>query len=359
MKVGVRMNSKAQAPGQSSLPAKSEPDDAPTAPFKLPSGYAAYYGLEGSVQRKAVGRIQTDPDAAFRAGTNGPGGEVPYRAEMEHAFGQSFGGVRAYHDSAGLESIGAQAAARDEKVAFDSASPSKELVAHELTHIVQQRQSPASGAQQKSSVSDSGEAAEREADQVAARVTRGEQVTVHETPPAALPLARGKMRKAKTFNGTELKEGDEVEVIADDKFMVSIKVNGKEERIPGYEIVITDRTGLDGPSKPVPSSVSSTTIVREETKTPEKKEPPVEGAEPNPGSSFSYRGVHNPLFGPNGPKPEDAVQGAIGDCFFIAALDALARTEIGRRHIIEMIHMTDDGRAFSVVLYAQASEKKE
>src|SRR5262245_55098586 len=61
---------------------------------------------------------------------------LPYRQEMEASFGESFGDVQA---STGLREPGVQASAQGNQVAFASTEPSKFLVAHELTHIVQQR----------------------------------------------------------------------------------------------------------------------------------------------------------------------------------------------------------------------------
>jgi nucleoid-associated protein YgaU len=109
---------------------------------------------------------------------------------MEAAFGQDFGGVRAHLGDAaareGLDALGARAAAHGDAIAFESASPSAELVAHELTHVVQQRQSGGTGPQGKATVSEPGDAAEQEADAVAARVIAGERVTVSATPGAGI-----------------------------------------------------------------------------------------------------------------------------------------------------------------------------
>src|SRR5262245_12484982 len=66
--------------------------------------------------------------------------ELPYRAQMERAFGQDFSSVRVTtgqtHE---LDAIGATAAAKGETVAFADATPTPWLVAHELAHVVQHR----------------------------------------------------------------------------------------------------------------------------------------------------------------------------------------------------------------------------
>jgi len=128
------------------------------------------------------GEVQAEPGQRFAQATAGGGGSVPFMGEMEAAFGQDFGGVSAHFGQAGpMADIGARAAASGETIAFAEASPSKELVAHELTHVVQSRRGGAGGGVQgkavapPSAVSAPGGASEREADQVAARIASGEQ----------------------------------------------------------------------------------------------------------------------------------------------------------------------------------------
>ncbi|MBI4003282.1 MAG: DUF4157 domain-containing protein, partial [Nitrospira defluvii] len=78
------------------------------------------------------------------------GEAVPYRARMEQAFGADFSTVNAFRaESALLASFGARAAAWPEAVAFASATPSPQMVAHELAHVLQYRHSqhPTSGPQ--------------------------------------------------------------------------------------------------------------------------------------------------------------------------------------------------------------------
>ena len=86
---------------------------------------------------EALSSRGADPSAAFGAATSGGGGEVPYRAEMESAFGRDLGHVRAHTGADGLDGLGAEGAALGQTIAFSSANPSRELVAHELTHTMQ------------------------------------------------------------------------------------------------------------------------------------------------------------------------------------------------------------------------------
>jgi hypothetical protein len=135
--------------------------------------------------REGGGRAQQE---GFVRATTGPGQEVPYRAEMERAFGHDLSGVRAHvGQGAALDGMGAQAAAQGEKVAFASATPDREVVAHELTHVVQQRQSggPAPVAR-SATASHVDDASEVEARSAARSVASGGSATVSAAPSAAL-----------------------------------------------------------------------------------------------------------------------------------------------------------------------------
>lgn len=91
-----------------------------------------------SVQRKSAADVA-------EGGFAGGGHEIPHRQQMEQSFGMDFGHVRAHSDSSAAkanDTLGSHAYAMGNQVAFKSASPSPSLVAHELTHVVQQTQSP-------------------------------------------------------------------------------------------------------------------------------------------------------------------------------------------------------------------------
>lgn len=130
----------------------------------------------GRIDLRAEGTPTGDPTAAFDTAAAGPGGAVPYKAEMEQSFGEDFTGVRAHTGEApAMKAMGARAAASGEDVTFADTSPSKEEVAHELTHVVQQRQAGTPPApQKKAEVSRPGDASEKEADAVARSVAEGD-----------------------------------------------------------------------------------------------------------------------------------------------------------------------------------------
>lgn len=152
----------------------------PSRPFSLPRGYLQYYGLSAA-------QAPHEAAATFQRGAGGAASEVPYRAEMERAFGQDFSGVRAHlGQQEAMGQLGAHAATAGEQVVFGTSSPDRRLVAHELTHVVQNRKAGVQdgAVQGEGGVSDPSHSAEQEAELVAERVVQGEPVQVSATPAA-------------------------------------------------------------------------------------------------------------------------------------------------------------------------------
>jgi hypothetical protein len=139
----------------------------------------------GQVLRQAVaGEAGSDMEAIERAIDQARGGghsmDHGTRTRMESAFGADFSGVRIYTDSRadGLsQSLSARAFTTGHDVFFrqgeynPGSSAGRELLAHELTHVVQQN---GAGIQRKMTVSQPGDAHEIEADQVARVVMQQE-----------------------------------------------------------------------------------------------------------------------------------------------------------------------------------------
>lgn len=97
--------------------------------------------------------------------------ELPYRADMERSFGRPLGHVQAYTGMAAeLAPYGAQALSTRNVVTFADAKPPPALVAHEVTHTVQNEQASAAAPMGSGRVAPRHSAAELEADRMAARV---------------------------------------------------------------------------------------------------------------------------------------------------------------------------------------------
>ncbi len=136
-------------------------------------------GAMGSFGPQAEGP-QTEGKAADE-GVEGEGEEIPHREEMEESFGQDFGDVRAHTGpkaNKAAKGLGAHAYAVGNNVAFaGGGKPKKSLVAHELTHVVQQR---AGGAKPQAKAGGAGEidkSGEGEAEAVESAVGGGKKAS--------------------------------------------------------------------------------------------------------------------------------------------------------------------------------------
>lgn len=110
---------------------------------------------------------------AAEEGVRGAGATLPYADQIQASFGRhDLSGVRAHVGGrAGerCEDMGALAYATGDNLAFQG-SPSLFVTAHEAAHVVQQRR----GVSLKGGVGEAGDHYERQADEVASRVVRGE-----------------------------------------------------------------------------------------------------------------------------------------------------------------------------------------
>jgi hypothetical protein len=144
--------------------------------------------------RKETGDAVIDPAvelAIARARGGGQGLDSGVRRQMEQAFGSDFGGVRVHtgpEAHALNKTLNAVAFTTGQDIFFrDSAynpgsRPGKELLAHELTHVVQQGGPAVQG---KLTLGPAGDRYEQEADLVAKIVTADIEATSTPTPTAA------------------------------------------------------------------------------------------------------------------------------------------------------------------------------
>ena len=164
-------------------------------------------GVAGLVaQRRAKGDDEGDSSPAHD--TDGPSPvhdvvsskgsplEPGVRRDMEAAVGHDFGDVEVHTDSHAADSarsVQAHAYTVGNHVVFGEGrfrpdtDEGRHTLAHELTHVVQQRQGPVDGAPAAGGirVSDPGDRFEREAEANASRVTAGGGAGSDATPPAA------------------------------------------------------------------------------------------------------------------------------------------------------------------------------
>ncbi|CAM5280909.1 hypothetical protein SALBM135S_08645 [Streptomyces alboniger] len=128
--------------------------------------HGAGCGHGPAVQRSAVHEV---------LGSAGRPLDTPLRTEMEARLGADFSDVRLHTDEAARDSaaeIGARAYTSGSHVVVGRDGMDKHTLAHELTHVVQQRQGPVAGTDNGAGlmVSDPSDRFEREAEANAARV---------------------------------------------------------------------------------------------------------------------------------------------------------------------------------------------
>ncbi|HEX8275598.1 MAG TPA: DUF4157 domain-containing protein [Longimicrobiaceae bacterium] len=161
------------------------------APAAARAGGAARAAAPAAAPRAAAPREAAASAAAalalpgFERATRGRSSPLPFRAEMEAAFGEDFSGVRAYTGRAGeVLPAGARALAAHEAIAFADRAPGRRTVAHELAHVVQARNAGAAAPPQ--AASRPGDADEREARKVGRTVAAGGAGRVRLAAGAAL-----------------------------------------------------------------------------------------------------------------------------------------------------------------------------
>ncbi len=147
---------------------------------------------------------QGPPDraTAAREGVREPGEAVPFAADMERSFGDAAAGVRAHSGPAAQEAtraLGVQAFATGDDVAFGSRHPPKDVVAHEVAHVVQQRAGEA-GLQGRGGPAGAG-AWEREADRAADRAVSGETGLSADLSPATPGAVQGFNESSGSIDG--------------------------------------------------------------------------------------------------------------------------------------------------------------
>jgi len=135
------------------------------------------------IQKVAIASYASiTPDYFFKMATTGSGQPVPYQREMEEAFAENFDNVRAYPGRAGeMRMLDAVAATRGTFIAFRDTHPSRETVAHELVHVVQQRLHGIVSPLSLGQISNPEEPAEREATRLAFRVAEGKKVAINQS----------------------------------------------------------------------------------------------------------------------------------------------------------------------------------
>jgi hypothetical protein len=206
-------------------PARRKPEvatgdrSAPTTGPILPAGHhdaASLMHLQRTAGNAGVIQLLAEDDAGAPSPVHdvvGKGGGTPLdeatRASMEGRFGEDFGDVRVHTDAKASESaksVGANAYTVGSDIVFrsgqfDAASPTgQRTLAHELTHVVQQRSGPVDGTDAPGGIrlSDPGDAFERAADQTANAVMSAPASGSSETAAVSAVAAQRELETGET-----------------------------------------------------------------------------------------------------------------------------------------------------------------
>ena len=151
----------------------------PPRPSRIPAGAAAI------AARPSTGPARAVPDLL-----RGPGQPLadPVRQEMQARLGADFSGVRVHADSAARASaaeIGARAYTSGDHVVIGDGGADKHTLAHELTHVSQQRTGPVAGTDHGGGLrlSDPSDPFERAAESNAVRAMSGSAPRAQAAPP--------------------------------------------------------------------------------------------------------------------------------------------------------------------------------
>ncbi len=337
------MQQQSEPQQSSAAPAAKSAGASEVAPESGPK--AQRLGGSGSLLKRLV------EAAGGRGGAPPQAKALPHKAAMESRFGQSFGDVKAYVGDpavrAGLTALGAEAAAEGNEVAFSSASPSPELVAHELAHVVQQ------GPGTQGSASAGGLEAEAQKAGQAAAAGQAPQVKGH--APAGLQKA--------DLNG------DPREIAAQADATGATTVYGAQHK----DVDISQGHGYaPKPNTPVGQSGERSVKVKRAAANPIKAaSPPPDAAlydelpeamggakvTATEGSAASpmVKEQADPaaIYIKGKASADDVIQQGIGDCYFMSALIAMASRDPGRlrRQVIP-----DGAGGATVVLFRWAKK---
>jgi hypothetical protein len=170
------------APVEPAIDAGSIPAPAPI--FGDLSSWSSV-ALGASSELPAQLRASSAGPAAAAAADPGPGDALP--AQVQHTMGRSFGAdlsdVRVHHDDSAA-AMGAIAYTRGTDIHFSSgaydpeSASGRDLLGHELAHVVQQRAGVVAGTQTKGGLINADPELEAEADREGAKAARGERATV-------------------------------------------------------------------------------------------------------------------------------------------------------------------------------------
>jgi hypothetical protein len=164
------------------------------------------------------------------------------RQDMEARLGHDFSDVRIHTDSKAAQaatSVQAKAFTTGNEVVFNSGnyqpdtSEGKHMLAHELTHVVQQRSGPVDGTSdgKGNSVSNPSDSFEREAEANASKAMSGDAHAGHDHAPAA--AGAGVQRDAEADADVQTMRDTSIQRDDDEKESSPVESEGEDEKVQG------------------------------------------------------------------------------------------------------------------------------
>lgn len=136
-------------------------------------------------------RARTLPEEVLTRATAGTPTAIPFQTALEQFFGRSLPAIDAFTGRSELSELGACGATVGRTVVFAESSPSLPMVAHEVTHVLQQEH-VGSPVRKRHEIADVAAPAEHEADAAARAIASGEAAVfpVRQRPAPIVHLSR-------------------------------------------------------------------------------------------------------------------------------------------------------------------------
>jgi len=214
MRRPTRPDREQETPSRVREPKPAEPVPAPTA---RPRTAAEVLALQRAIGNEAVAAVLAESPVAQRSTAqqvldgSGKPLDAPVRAEMEARLGADFSSVRVHTGAAAEQSataLGARAYTSGENIVLGAGGGDRHTLAHELSHVIQQRSGPVSGTDNGAglSVSDPTDAFERAAEESARRALDG-PVPATAEPPHVDHVAGGHGQQVQLANIANIQDG--------------------------------------------------------------------------------------------------------------------------------------------------------
>ena len=214
-------------------------------PSSRPFGYPDIF--EEIEAKKVQKKKQQATHKVAKEGMASSGSKIPYKSELEQAFKRDFSSVKVHKGPKAKEAnkqLGSKAYTLENHIVFGTDSPSKELVAHELTHTIQQR----ADIQYKGKTSESGDSYEQNANAVADRVVKRKNIEDLLTSNSISNYQEvAKKEEAEIINSTDWKKTNQKDLTKQDSEYFDLLEDGTVSALLDEGTIITTQQSINNP----------------------------------------------------------------------------------------------------------------